>query len=199
MDPASVKLSSLFSPPANGTVPSSLSSARTMLGMSDFHASIFLPVICFWLVSGFYETLEYFDMFPHYRVLPTAEEARRNLVSRGEVARVSLTMHAVQIVFGLATEAIYPQLGHGEGPVYGAFGTAEYFGPVVLQRAARAGIALDPRLAWVAARALRCAFILVRQLACFFILDTWGYWVHYGMHVSTYFYRTSLSSPLWTG
>ncbi|KAJ9130199.1 hypothetical protein NKR19_g10004, partial [Coniochaeta hoffmannii] len=187
MDPTGIKLASLFSPPANGTA-SSPSSQTSVLGMSDFHASIFVPVIGFWLVSGFYETLEHFDLFPQYRVVPTAEEEKRNLVGRGEVARVSLTMHIVQIVFGLAIEYFYPQATHERETVWGAFGSVEYFGFALLQRAAKSGVPLHPRLAWVAAQALRWSYLLLRQLACFFILDTWGYWVHYSMHVSTYLY-----------
>lgn len=188
MDPTSVKLGSLFSPPTNGTASSPF--PPTMLGMSEFHASVFLPIISFWIVSCFYETLEYFDWFAQHRIVPTAEEQKRNLVSRWEVARTTLAMHAVQIVFVLAFESIFPQATQSQESVWGAFGSVEYFGFAVLQLAAKIHIALDPRLAWVVAQSLRWVNLLMRQFACFIILDTWVFWVHYITHASTYLYRT---------
>ncbi|WQF80925.1 Putative fatty acid hydroxylase [Colletotrichum destructivum] len=160
------------------------------LGMDDARASVVVPLLAYWVVSIFYETVHYAGWFAAYRVYPTGEEKRRNLVTRWETLRVVLVMHAVQLVFGLVMASILePADGAGVGPVWGRFGSAEFFGLQIKSIFPHAAATLGPKVLWNLAKVLQWSWLGLRQLATFFVFDTWAYWVHYFEHMIPFLYR----------
>ncbi|KAK3190670.1 hypothetical protein K4F52_003361 [Lecanicillium sp. MT-2017a] len=109
-------------------VPQDMSDAvpATILGMPDSIASVVVPIMAYWVVSGFYEAADYFDWFPAYRTFPSSEEQKRNLVSRWKTLRSVLTMHAVQTIFGFSTIYLLPKPKVVQ--TWGDVGSVAYFG-----------------------------------------------------------------------
>ncbi|KAL8283019.1 hypothetical protein RB597_010420 [Gaeumannomyces tritici] len=166
----------------------------TILGMDDARASVIVPLLAYWAVSIFYETAHYIGCFDKYRVYPTGEEKRRNLVSRRETLRVVLIMHAVQVVFGLVMASILEPADGGAAAAaarlaWGRPGSAEFFGLEIRRRLPRAASALGSEALWAVSHGLVWAWLGLRQLAAFFVFDTWAYWVHYFEHVIPFLYR----------
>ena len=69
--------------------------------ISDFHLSLFLPMIAYWLLSLFYWTIDTFEFFPQCRLHTPAESRQRNRVSTAEVVRAVVLQQLNQIAFGL--------------------------------------------------------------------------------------------------
>jgi sphinganine C4-monooxygenase len=175
-------LESFLSPPEDGLKPL----PPSIFGLTDAQAATIVPIASYWIASIFYETADYWDWFPQYRVYPSGEEQRRNLVTREKVLRIVLIMQAVQIVFGLSLTALIPLPAPSR--TWGAFASVEYFGLTLVKSAPRLR-SIDPRLVWTAAHALRLGYLGLRQLAAFFIFDTWAYWFHYVEHNVPWLYR----------
>ncbi|KAL0935774.1 Sphingolipid C4-hydroxylase SUR2 [Colletotrichum truncatum] len=164
---------------------------RTLLGMDDARASVVVPLLAYWVVSIFYETAHYSGWFDKYRVYPTGEEKRRNLVTRWETLRVVIVMHVVQLVFGLVMASILePADGAVAGvSVWGQFGSAEFFGLEIKRRLPNVASVLRPEALWMISHSFRWAWLGLRQLIAFFLFDTWAYWVHYFEHMIPFLYR----------
>lgn len=69
--------------------------------MSDAHIALALPVIAYWVVSGFFHIIDVYDMFPQYRLHTPAEVLKRNHVSRWECFRDVILQQIIQTIFGL--------------------------------------------------------------------------------------------------
>jgi hypothetical protein len=107
---------------------------------------------------------------------PTDE--KRNPVIRGAVLCNVLTMHAIQIVFVLTANHYLAE--PVENRIWGAFGSAEYFGLALRELA---GASSDPRLVYFMSHAVEWMDLGGRQFLCFLAFDTWAYWVHWALHV----------------
>lgn len=69
--------------------------------MSDAYIALALPVISYWLVSGFFHIIDVYDLFPQYRLHTPAEVLKRNHVSRWECFRDVVLQQIIQTGFGL--------------------------------------------------------------------------------------------------
>ena len=83
--------------------------------ISDFHLSLLLPVLAYWLISGIYHVISSYNLFDEYRIHTPAALKARNRVSALEVLRAVITQQVVQTALGLF-------LGHL------VFGTEEMMG-----------------------------------------------------------------------
>lgn len=169
-------------------VPQDMSDAlpATILWMPDSIASVVVPIMAYWVVSGFYEAADCFDWFPAYRTFPSSEEQKRNLVSRWKTLRSVLTMHAVQTIFGFSTIYLLPKPKVVQ--TWGDVGSVAYFGLGV--KSYIPVLAESPIVVWFAAHGLRLVWLASRQLLTFFIFDTWAYWVHYTEHTVPWLYSS---------
>lgn len=68
--------------------------------ISDFWVSLILPVVAYWVVSGFFHFLDVYDLLPTYRLHTPAEITARNHVTRWECFRDVLVQQAIQTATG---------------------------------------------------------------------------------------------------
>src|SRR5450432_242299 len=132
--------------------------------MTDAQAGAVVPIMGYWTLCILYEACDYLDIFPQYRVYPSPEEQKRNLVSRSKVLGVVLLMQAVQISFALYMTRFDAPIVQKDG----AFGSLEYF-----QLLLRTTQSTSPSILFLVALSLRLLYLAMRQLLAFFIFDTW--------------------------
>lgn len=70
-------------------------------GLADKYLALVLPILAYWLTSGFFHVIDEYDLFPQYRLHTPAEVLKRNHVSRYEVLRDVLLQQVVQTIFGV--------------------------------------------------------------------------------------------------
>jgi sphinganine C4-monooxygenase len=144
--------------------------------ISDKHLSLALPVIAYWLYSGFFHVLDLqtWSWLEKYRIHPPEEITKRNRVTRWEVVRDVLVQQLGQVIVGvivLHTEA-------DEGiPDHQAAVDRLRLPPWNLPNLASAELVY-----WF-------LFPILRQIAAVVVLDTWEYWIHRLMHVNKFLYR----------
>jgi sphinganine C4-monooxygenase len=68
--------------------------------VSDFWLNLLLPVFVYWALSLTFHAIDVFDWFPQYRLHTPDEIAKRNHVSRYEVARDVILQQIIQVVTG---------------------------------------------------------------------------------------------------
>ncbi|RFU34404.1 hypothetical protein B7463_g1945, partial [Scytalidium lignicola] len=85
-----------------------------VLGISDLHLSLILPIMVHWLTSGCFEICDRAGWLSQYRLHTSAEELKRNRVTRRECLRVTLQCQILQTLLGLVLGAL------GEGDVTGS-------------------------------------------------------------------------------
>ncbi|OBT66255.1 hypothetical protein VE03_04347 [Pseudogymnoascus sp. 23342-1-I1] len=91
--------------------------------LTDAQAAAVVPIICYWILSGFYEFCSYFNIFSQHYIYEDEDGKKKNLVGRGRVITVVLAMQAVQISFALYMIRFNTENVTGEG----GFGTLSYF------------------------------------------------------------------------
>ncbi|KAH7128368.1 fatty acid hydroxylase superfamily-domain-containing protein [Dendryphion nanum] len=69
--------------------------------ISDANVALALPIISYWVVSGFFHIIDVYDLFPQYRLHTPAEVLKRNHVTRWECFRDVILQQIIQTVFGL--------------------------------------------------------------------------------------------------
>jgi sphinganine C4-monooxygenase len=74
--------------------------------ISDAYLALALPVIAYWVVSGFFHYIDVYDLFPQYRLHTPAEVLKRNHVSRWDVFRDVIIQQVIQTVFGVVMSLI---------------------------------------------------------------------------------------------
>ena len=74
---------------------------RLVPWLSDFHLSLVLPVLAYWLMSLTFHLISTYDLFSKYRLHTPEEFKTRNRVTVGEVLRSILLQQAIQTALGL--------------------------------------------------------------------------------------------------
>lgn len=68
--------------------------------ISNLYLSLLVPFIAYWALSFVFEFIDYYDLFPQYRIHTPAEIQNRNVVTRYEVARDVLLQQVLQAGMG---------------------------------------------------------------------------------------------------
>jgi sphinganine C4-monooxygenase len=76
--------------------------------ISDVYLSLFLPVVLYWLVSGFFHIIDVYDLFPQYRLHTPEEITSRNRVTRYEVVRDVIIQQILQVATGVVLTMTEP-------------------------------------------------------------------------------------------
>lgn len=69
--------------------------------LSDFHLSLLLPVVAYWLMSLIFHIITTKNYFAHHRIHTPAEFKHRNRVSAAEVLRSVIVQQLIQTALGL--------------------------------------------------------------------------------------------------
>ena len=93
--------------------------------LNDKYLALALPIIAYWVVSGFFHIIDTLDLFPQYRLHVPAEILKRNHATRWEVFRDVILQQIIQTLVGVIIAVI-------EGP--DMYGKAEYDIAVWAQR-----------------------------------------------------------------
>ncbi|KAL8710614.1 MAG: hypothetical protein Q9220_004838 [cf. Caloplaca sp. 1 TL-2023] len=70
--------------------------------LSDTTLAIILPTIVYAVAGAFFHILDVYDLFTSYRIHPTADELKRNHVSKWDCFKSVVRYHIMQISIGLA-------------------------------------------------------------------------------------------------
>lgn len=149
------------------------------MGISLAKWAALAPQISYWLVSAFFETLEYFDLYHQYRVIPFEEDAlKKNQVSKLAVLKY-MVINSTLTTVGLFLLADYVPM-----KPYAALPTFEglFAGSTVIQSPAAQ--------AW-ASTLVRWGYLAARQFMACLVMDSWQFWCHYTMHRVPWLYRES--------
>lgn len=172
-----------------------LTSHMALASMTDAHWAALSPFLTYWIVSGFYEFLDTFNLFSQYRIRPSDEECKRNLAKKSAVLKYVLLMLAVHTAAGLVLAEMLPPSPRHDG----RFGTLSYFHSISTDLWTSWKLDQDT-LGFVATFLLagswlmRICYLVARQLLALVILDTWVFWGHYLEHQNTWLYRKLLRS-----
>ena len=74
---------------------------RLVPWLSDFHLSLVLPVLAYWLMSLIFHLISTHNLFSKYRLHTPQEFKTRNRVTVGEVLRSIILQQAIQTALGL--------------------------------------------------------------------------------------------------
>ncbi|KAH7665656.1 Sphingolipid hydroxylase protein [Dioscorea alata] len=83
------------------------------MGMDEMLSAV-VPVIVYWVFSGFYELLSQYCV--NYRLHPKGEEEERNIVPRSKVIKRMLIHHAIQILIVCLVTKAWDQNEKGAAP-----------------------------------------------------------------------------------
>lgn len=156
-------------------------------GFNDAQLTAVIPVAAYWLYATFYEVLDYFDFFPEYRQLPSEEERSRNVPTRTHVLKHVLFLHVSQLLMGFAVDYF------GVGDV-GAQTTA-WWGDIIWSYYPKQSTGLwdlSTLLSKMTTLAVYGSYLIARQFLALAVIDTWVFWLHYGMHKIPWLYRKRL-------
>lgn len=165
-------------------------SSTKLTGMTAAHWAALSPILSYWIVSGFYEFLDTFDLFSQYRIRPSDEECKRNLAKKSDVMNHVLLVHAAQTAMALVMAEMLPPSPDHEG----RFGSLSYFYSVSAGLLTSWNISqdtvgfVDTTLlagSWLA----RICYLAARQFLALVVLDTWVFWGHYLEHKNPWLYR----------
>ena len=74
---------------------------RLVPWLSDFHLSLVLPVLAYWLMSLIFHLISTYNLFSQYRLHTPEEFKTRNRVTVGEVLRSLILQQTIQTALGL--------------------------------------------------------------------------------------------------
>ena len=74
---------------------------RLVPWLSDFHLSLVLPVLAYWLMSLIFHLISTYNLFSKYRLHTPEEFKTRNRVTVGEVLRSVILQQVIQTALGL--------------------------------------------------------------------------------------------------
>ena len=74
---------------------------RLVPSLSDFHLSLVLPVLAYWLMSLIFHLISTYNLFSKYRLHTPEEFKTRNRVTVGEVLRSIILQQTIQTALGL--------------------------------------------------------------------------------------------------
>ncbi|CCE63230.1 hypothetical protein TPHA_0E01350 [Tetrapisispora phaffii CBS 4417] len=141
---------------------------------TDGQLALFLPVIAYWTVSGFYHILDVYNLAEKYRIHPPEEITSRNKVGRFEVLYTVLFQHLIQVIVAYAFLQLEPAQTTGfemnsmwkwrQALPFWVPDVAIYYG-------------------------YSYAFPFAKIFTGFVIIDTWQYWLHRLMHVNSTLYK----------
>ncbi|KAH8093743.1 sphingosine hydroxylase [Cristinia sonorae] len=159
---------------------------------SDVYLSLAAPVLAYWISSCFFHVLDVSDWrwLDRYRLHESAEVKSRNLVTRTEVLKAVIFQQIIQTILGLwwmedtisgagidhvgRMAAMLPGLTNILKRVLGdslAASCLENYGSQLLYT-----------MYW-------WAIPIAKFFLGMFIIDTWQYFLHRGMHMNTYLYK----------
>ena len=77
-------------------------------GVSDQVLVVILPVVVYWIVSGFFHVLDTYDLCSQYRLHTPAELLKRNHVSQFDVLKDVILQQIIQMAFSFMLSAFDP-------------------------------------------------------------------------------------------
>lgn len=83
-----------------------------LTAISDFHLSLFLPILAYWLLSTIYFLISHFNLFSQYCLHTPAEFKARNRATVFDVLRSVILQQVLQTAWGLFLG--HALLGSGE-------------------------------------------------------------------------------------
>lgn len=144
--------------------------------ISDKHLSLALPIVAYWLYSGFFHVLDIqtWRWLDKYRIHPPEEITKRNRVTRWNVFRDVLVQQLIQTIVGAIVLHYEPD---EVVPDHAAAVRRLQVPPWSLPNLATAEVVY-----WF-------LLPLFRQTLAVILLDAWEYWIHRLMHVNKFLYR----------
>jgi sphinganine C4-monooxygenase len=144
--------------------------------VSDKSLSLALPIVVYWLYSGFFHVLDMqtWSWLDKFRIHPPEEIAKRNRVTRWDVVKAVFIQQLGQVVVGLIFLSYEPEELVPDHDL------------------AISKLRLPPwNLPNLASAEVMYWFLLplLRQIVAVFVLDAWEYWIHRLMHVNKFLYR----------
>lgn len=158
--------------------------------VSDLTLSVVSPVLAYWVYSLFFHAIDTYDLFPHARIHPPDEIAKRNKASRSQVVASVLVQQFMQMALAyiaLVNETPQANVNHADAMRRVAPTVAR---AVLLLLGEARGLAVlarhGPRIVefvyWWAVPGAQLLFGM-------FVMDTWQYFVHRGLHMNKFLYR----------
>jgi sphinganine C4-monooxygenase len=83
-------------------------------GMSDTVLSLVLPIVAYWLISGFFHVIDTYDLLPQYRLHTPAELMKRNHATQWDVFRDVVVQQIIQTIFGISVSYLDPEPTFGK-------------------------------------------------------------------------------------
>jgi len=155
-------------------------------GFNEAQLTAVIPVSSYWLSATFYELLDYFDLFPEYRLQPTEEERRRNVPTKAHVIKTVLTLHGSQLLLGFVMDYLEIGSAGDETSAWWADLIWSYYQPHQPSTHSSSANILLQRITPTIIHAL---FLLGRQLLALAVIDTWVFWFHFTAHKVQWIYR----------
>ncbi|ESK96399.1 sphingosine hydroxylase [Moniliophthora roreri MCA 2997] len=147
----------------------------------DSTLTIASPVVAYWTLSLFYHFLDTrnWKWLDKYRIHESEEVTRKNRVTRWEVVKAVVFQHVLQTLLGwFWIDERYVERNH----ILRLHSLMKIIEPLV---------GGDPRVLHNSTYYLYWWGIPLAQLLfAMFIIDTWQYFLHRGMHLNPYLYRT---------
>ena len=163
-------------------------------GFNEAQLTAAIPVSSYWLSATFYELLDYFDLFPEYRLQPTEEERRRNVPSKAHVIKTVLTLHVGQLLLGFAMDYLDIGSAGDETSAWWADLIWSYYAHEPSTHSLTANILLHMQR--IIPTILHATFLLGRQLLALAVIDTWVFWFHFTAHKVQWLYRKRIPYPV---
>jgi sphinganine C4-monooxygenase len=83
-------------------------------GMSDTVLSLVLPIVAYWVISGFFHVIDTYDLMPQYRLHTPAELMKRNHATQWDVFRDVVVQQIIQTIFGISVSYLDPEPTFGK-------------------------------------------------------------------------------------
>lgn len=77
--------------------------------MSDTMLSLVLPIVAYWLISGFFHIIDTYNLLPQYRLHTPAELLKRNHATQWNVFRDVVLQQVIQTIFGISASYFDPE------------------------------------------------------------------------------------------
>ncbi|KAH9479614.1 Sphingolipid C4-hydroxylase SUR2 [Psilocybe cubensis] len=157
---------------------------RLLDGISDYALTVVSPLVAYWSLSLFFHYLDMSDWkwLEKYRIHESAEVKSKNLVSRSHVVWAVIVQQIIQTALGLLWL-------DSEGSVHTP-NHAKELGRIATMLYGVLGDRLSP---WALARVSNFvywwAIPIAQFMAAIFIIDTWQYFLHRGMHNNKFLYK----------
>lgn len=157
--------------------------------LTDAHWAILTPVISYWVTSAFYELLDYFNLFPQYRVRPSNEECKRNLAKKFDVLKHVLIYQGVQTALLLVADKYFPAFSYQQTPLRTTSLYRSRLSHYLKSLNITDGTMGYEAILLIGSLIAKIGFLGLRQLLTLIVIDTWVYWGHFIEHKNAWLYR----------